>query len=95
MDREADDYDILDQIESAQGRFVVRMQHNRKLGKAEYVRDVLKNVQTNVERMVVVSRRGGHAGLKTGCAIEKRQLGDLHSQTLWRCSSRLHGASRH
>jgi hypothetical protein len=65
MDREADDYNVIDQITRASGRFVVRMQHNRKLSSnTERVRDALQNVQTNVERAVVISRRGGHAGPK-------------------------------
>jgi hypothetical protein len=64
MDREADDYQLFELITGLGGRFVIRMQHDRKLGDSGNVRDVLMNVQANVERTVLLSRRGGHLGSK-------------------------------
>lgn len=63
MDREADDYEILALLHHIGGRFVIRVQHNRRLEDGR-LRDVLNATQIQVEREVPLSRRRGKAGPK-------------------------------
>jgi hypothetical protein len=49
MDREADDYELLDLMTRIGARFVVRMHHNRALG-TESVRESLQRAQVRAER---------------------------------------------
>jgi hypothetical protein len=63
MDREADDYELLDLMTRIGARFVVRMHHNRALG-TESVRESLQRAQVRAERAVVLTRRGKSAGSK-------------------------------
>jgi hypothetical protein len=63
MDREADDYELFDQLTRIGARFVVRMHHDRALG-TESVRESLERAQVRTERGVVLTRRGKQAGSK-------------------------------
>lgn len=63
MDREADDYALLDLLTRMEARFVVRMHHDRNLG-MESVRESLERAQVRTERGVVLTRRGKQAGSK-------------------------------
>ena len=63
MDREADDYELFDQLTRIGARFVVRMRHDRALG-PESVRESLARAQVRAERGVVLTRRGKQAGSK-------------------------------
>ncbi|HET9955721.1 MAG TPA: IS4 family transposase [Polyangiaceae bacterium] len=56
MDREGDDYEVLDLLKRLQTRFVLRVQHNRVL-KNGTLRDSLANTQLRAEREVELSRR--------------------------------------
>ena len=64
MDREADDYEVLDLLAQLRGRFVVRMQHNRKVLGASRIRDILADVRAEAERSVPLSKRFKPAGTK-------------------------------
>lgn len=59
MDREADDYELLDLMVSRKCRFVVRVQHNRILQDDQRLRDCLGDVRVFAERDVQLSRRSG------------------------------------
>jgi hypothetical protein len=64
MDREADDYEVLELIKSVNGRFVIRMQHNRAIVEEGRVRDALVEVRARAERTVPLSKRGDVGGAK-------------------------------
>jgi hypothetical protein len=57
MDREADDYEVLDLLSGLNGRFVIRVQHNRKLANDGRLRETLGRAQARAERLVPLSRR--------------------------------------
>ena len=64
MDREADDYDVLQLLLRLGTRFVVRVQHNRRLAQGK-LRDVLEQEASGqASRAVRLSRRGGKQGSK-------------------------------
>ena len=56
MDREADDYEVLDLCERIGTRFVVRVQHNRRVENAS-LREIVETATAIVERDVPLSRR--------------------------------------
>ena len=64
MDREADDFEVLDLLAQFSGRFVLRMQHNRQLVEEGRVRDVLWRVQSEATRSVPLSKRSKAGGAK-------------------------------
>ncbi len=64
MDREADDYEVLERISQLNGRFVIRMQHNRCLVDEGRVRDALLKVRAQAERTVPLSKRWKMGGAK-------------------------------
>jgi hypothetical protein len=79
MDSEADDYEVLDRLVTAQLRWVIRLSENRLLANAaaggpRKLRDFIANCSVLCERDVHLSRRrrqpGG--GRKRGCAREER-----------------------
>ena len=59
MDREADDYEVLDLLTRIDGRFVIRVQHNRHLVEDGRLRDALNSVAFVAQREVRLSRRPG------------------------------------
>jgi hypothetical protein len=59
MDREADDYEVLELMRCMNGRFVVRVQHNRRLVEDGHLRDTLEESVCVAEREVRLSRRSG------------------------------------
>lgn len=63
MDREADDYEVLDLLQRLGGRFVIRVQHNRRLEEGR-LRDNLEGTGVYTEREIVLSKRGGKVGPK-------------------------------
>lgn len=63
MDREADDYEILDLLTSMSGRFVIRVQYNRSTEEGR-LRSVLGAAEIYAEREIPLSKRGGKAGPK-------------------------------
>ena len=64
MDREADDYEILAPLTSLGGRFVIRVQHNRRLEDG-LLHDTVQQAKTiHAEREVPISKRTGKAGPK-------------------------------
>jgi len=56
MDREADDFEVLDQLMSIGGRFVIRVHHNRKL-RDQFLWDAIAEAPMLIEREVALSRR--------------------------------------
>jgi len=58
MDREADDYELLDLLNGIGARFVLRVQYNRAL-EVGCLRDSLNQARMQAEREVVLSRRTG------------------------------------
>ena len=56
MDREADDYDLLDMLLGISARFVIRVKHNRVLDSG-HLRDPLEKSAMLAEREVALSRR--------------------------------------
>jgi hypothetical protein len=64
MDREADDYEVLEQVANLNGRFVIRMQHNRHLVEEGRLRDALLNVRAQADRTVPLSKRWKLGGAK-------------------------------
>lgn len=58
MDREADDYEVLDLLKGLSARFVMRVQHNRDL-EVGCLRDALGQARMLAERDVALSRRTG------------------------------------
>ena len=56
MDREADDYDVLDLLKGLNGRFVIRVQHDRKL-ETGLLSESLMHAQLQAERDVFLSQR--------------------------------------
>jgi hypothetical protein len=64
MDREADDYEVLDLLDQVGGRFIIRLQHNRQLVDQGRIRDALMTVRANAERSVPLSKRSKSAGAK-------------------------------
>lgn len=56
MDREADDYDLLDDLLRVSARFVIRVKYNRIL-ESGHLRDPLENAIMQAEREVLLSRR--------------------------------------
>jgi hypothetical protein len=63
MDREADDYELLDLLQGMGARFVLRMHHDRVL-EGGSLRESLQRADFKVEREVALSRRGKLAGSK-------------------------------
>ena len=64
MEREADDYSVLHLRQRLGTRFVVRVQHNRRLAQGK-LRDVLEQEASGrASRAVKLSRRGGKLGSK-------------------------------
>jgi hypothetical protein len=63
MDREADDYEVLNLLCRMGGRFVIRVQHNRRMEEGR-LRDVLDTTNIYAEREIPLSRRGGKVGPK-------------------------------
>jgi hypothetical protein len=63
MDREADDYELLDLLKGMNARFVLRMHHDRVL-EGESLRESLQQADFKAERGVTLTRRGKHAGSK-------------------------------
>ena len=63
MDREADDYELLDLLKGMNARFVLRMHHNRAL-EGESLRESLERADFQAERGVTLTRRGKRAGSK-------------------------------
>jgi hypothetical protein len=63
MDREADDYEVLDLLCHMGGRFVIRVQHNRRVEEGR-LRDVLDTTNIYAEREIPLSKRSGKVGPK-------------------------------
>ncbi len=63
MDREADDFEILALLSSLRTRFVIRVQHNRRLENG-HLREVAEATDIRAEREVALSKRVGKAGPK-------------------------------
>ena len=63
MDREADDYGLLKLLTSIGARFVLRVQHNRRL-KAGKLHEVLRVAEPQTEREIEIAHRHGKAGHK-------------------------------
>ena len=64
MDREGDDYEVLDALKRIDGRFVIRVQHDRLLDE-QRLREAASEAPVLVEREVPLSRRtGNNAGPK-------------------------------
>jgi hypothetical protein len=72
MDREADDYEILALLKGIGGRFVIRVQHNRKLGDGR-LRQIAAEATLQAEREVPLSKRAGKAGPKQRKVHPKRR----------------------
>jgi hypothetical protein len=72
MDREADDYDTLAPLHKMGCRFVIRVQHNRKL-EIGRLRDVVATATMCAEREVLLSKRSGKAGPKQRKTHPKRK----------------------
>jgi len=63
MDREADDYELLDLLKGMNARFVLRMHHDRGL-EGGSLRESLERADFKAERGVALTRRGKQAGSK-------------------------------
>ena len=63
MDREADDYELLDLLTGIGGRFVIRVQHNRSTEEGR-LRSILGSAVIHAEREIPLSKRGGKVGPK-------------------------------
>ncbi len=63
MDREADDYEVLDLLTGMSGRFVIRVQHNR-ITEEGRLRSTLEAAAIYAEREIPLSKRGGKVGPK-------------------------------
>lgn len=63
MDREADDYEVLDLLTGMTSRFVIRVQHNRSTEEGR-LRSVLGAASIYAEREIPLSKRGGKVGPK-------------------------------
>ena len=77
MDREADDYDVLALLHQFRGRFIVRVQHNRRLTEGRLC-DVLGGMQVLAERQVPVSKRRGKGGSKQRKTHPRRSSRSAH-----------------
>ena len=67
MDREGDDYEVLDALKRIDGRFVIRVQHDRWVDE-QRLREAASEAPILVEREVPLSRRTG----KNGGSKQKR-----------------------
>jgi hypothetical protein len=63
MDREADDYELLDSLKGMNARFVLRMHHDRVV-EGESLRESLQRAHFKTERGVTLTGRRKHAGSK-------------------------------
>jgi len=72
MDREADDYEVLALLKGIGGRFVIRVQHNRKLEEGR-LRESAAKAMFQAEREVPLSKRSGKAGVKQRKVHPKRR----------------------
>jgi hypothetical protein len=72
MDREADDYEILALLKSIGGRFVIRVQYNRRLEDGR-LREMAAEATVRAAREVPLSKRVGKAGPKQRKIHPKRR----------------------
>jgi len=72
MDREADDFEILTLLSSLGTRFVIRVQHNRRLENG-HLREVAEATDIRAAREVALSKRIGKLGPYTSEPVDKEE----------------------